>query len=796
MIPPTWCSRIVWERFALLLRRKPDGFRSGVIFPAVILACFYFAMLLALREKSPAVDELGHATAGYSYWKFNDYRIDPENGNLTKRWIALPYLLGNFSFPSLESEAWTRSDSWLLADAWFYRSGNDEATMLLWGRMASGVLGVGLGALVWAWSRRLFGPIGGLVSLLLYVLSPAVLANGALMTSDTAAALMLLASVGAWARFLANPTMGRLTVSAATLGVLFLAKMSAFVALPVMLLLGGLRLRAGGALSFGGICTFRSRLGQAAFLLAALVLHAVVVAAMIWTSFGFRYSAVGAAGATTARLYLPWQFVLGQEDPIAMLQRLDLNREQDAATVQILYRHGALQRIWQQGTLDAFDEIDQTVLRPEQSRILDELRITVGPALLPQLLQWCRRYQVLPEAYLFGCAHVWRFSDYRYGFLNGEVSPGGRWEFFPFLFLIKTPIAVLAMAVLATVALVRFGCGFGGRRAATDRGSWSRLAPLLALSACYGLAAIASGTNIGHRHILPLYPPLFILCGGVATWFSQEGRTAVVARLGAVLLLLIAAIETTCWFPDYLGYFNGTISPSRAYRHVLDSSLDWGQELPAIRRYVQGLPKGENVYLAYFGIGSPRHYGVKAKHVYAYPGAEREIWKPFLTLPGAAFRRDDPKVAAVLRDDPDYDPATLGSIEVGSDTAVFIAKHGEALQLRGGTYLISATLTQPLYFRHAQSRWSPAHETTYQRLKQELQPILSADFSAFVRAIQSKPIWHWQRTMAEFEEYRFARLAAYLRGRTPHEQIKHSVLVYRLTNEEIDHALNGQPVFR
>jgi hypothetical protein len=44
--------------------------------------------------------------------------------------------------------------------------------------MAS-VLAIGLGLIVYAWSRQLFGPIGGLISLALFATCPTMLAHGA-----------------------------------------------------------------------------------------------------------------------------------------------------------------------------------------------------------------------------------------------------------------------------------------------------------------------------------------------------------------------------------------------------------------------------------------------------------------------------------------------------------------------------------------------------------------------------------------------------------------------------------------
>ena len=77
---------------------------------------------------------------------------------------------------------------------WFYELGNDAEAMTQRGRACIGLFAVALGGLVWAWSRQLFGPLGGMLSLLLYVFNPSILANGALMTSDTTSALFFFAA--------------------------------------------------------------------------------------------------------------------------------------------------------------------------------------------------------------------------------------------------------------------------------------------------------------------------------------------------------------------------------------------------------------------------------------------------------------------------------------------------------------------------------------------------------------------------------------------------------------------------
>jgi hypothetical protein len=65
----------------------------------------HFAMAVGSKlHESTTSDEIVHLTGGYSYWKFDDYRLQPENGNLPQRWVALPGWIAGAEVPP-----WTRS---------------------------------------------------------------------------------------------------------------------------------------------------------------------------------------------------------------------------------------------------------------------------------------------------------------------------------------------------------------------------------------------------------------------------------------------------------------------------------------------------------------------------------------------------------------------------------------------------------------------------------------------------------------------------------------------------------------
>ncbi|HEY6357390.1 MAG TPA: hypothetical protein VIX35_04050, partial [Vicinamibacterales bacterium] len=92
----------------------------------------------------------------------------------------------------------------------------------------------------------------------------------------------------------------------------------------------------------------------------------------------------------------------------------------------------------------------------------------------------------------------------------------------------------------------------------------------------------------------------------VATLAARKG-------LGRILVGLTVAwgAASSFWvFPHYLAYFNESIGgPSHGYRYLVDSNLDWGQELKDLKRFMDEHHIAK-VYLSYFGTDTPDRYGI------------------------------------------------------------------------------------------------------------------------------------------------------------------------------------------
>jgi hypothetical protein len=879
---------------------------------------FWVVVLASLRDKSVTADELGHAVAGYTYWRFGDYRLDPENGILPQRIMGLALATGPFQPPPREGDLWHGSEQWALGDVWFHQLGNDVSSILRRGRAAMGLVAVALGALVWWSARRLFGALGGMLALLLYVANPTTLANGALMTSDATAALFFLAAVIAFWAALRRVTILRVLVSGLLTGALFASKGSAALMIPIVALVILVRLlrRDPLTVSFGRMPRSRAALpraitggapvppqatntgempvprraaaaggtpvpsrdrqittplGKLAVLLAVVAAHVVIIWFVIWACYGFRYSTFASPTTPQDRLLYSWDFVLGKPDPGPLLGQLDLSAEQQSAAGSILGRYN----LRQDGPA-ALDVIGRTVLSPSQAERLRQLRAAPAPSFVGRTIEAVRRHHLLPEPYLYGWANMWRFSQRRAAFWNGDFSVHGWRLFFPYTFLVKTPLPVFGIILLAVAALVaKWRCRVAAVRSmraepdeniglhpsgshvggvpsprdpsfAEQRSLWAHAwdsfystAPLWCLLAVYWPAAMASRLNIGHRHILPTYAPLLVLCGAAAWWLERrmqrhvglpspatlrragpipsaglafDSRGGVPSPRGTsrpfafatfraasswpgillVALVLAAVVDVAAQFPNYIPYFNGLVTPSDGYRHLTDSSVDWGQDLPAVKRYLDEHPQARPAYLSYSGIASPRYYAIAAQPLYSTGGFD-EPRVPIRVL--HATLSDLPaKVAEARRAWPDCRILGQTSTPDGRVTVYFL-RDPVIPVLTGGTYFVSATMlsTVPFGTDGVMGPWNPRFEATYQDLSRAIAPLCSDDVSLRGQAVLAYPVPQWVAIFEQFAQYRFARLAAFLRQRQPDTELGHSILVYRLTDEDIRRALSGPP---
>ena len=224
---------------------------------------------------------------------------------------------------------------------------------------------------------------------------------------------------------------------------------------------------------------------------------------------------------------------------------------------------------------------------------------------ITKAVAWTDEHRLLPNAYSEGLLLGQVKAQKRSGFLAGSYRTSGWWWFFPFAFLIKTPISVLLLFVTGVVlSAVR------GRRFLDDT-----VYALLPLAAFLG-AAMMANLNIGVRHILPIHPFALLLTGRAITELCAEQRKPFRMLLAA--LGLFAAIEFAIVCPHYLAFFNQFAGgPRNGHKCLLDSNIDWGQDLKGLKRWMDNRDV-RHINLSYFGTADPAYYQIDCTQL---PGA-------------------------------------------------------------------------------------------------------------------------------------------------------------------------------
>jgi hypothetical protein len=179
-------------------------------------------------------------------------------------------------------------------------------------------------------------------------------------------------------------------------------------------------------------------------------------------------------------------------------------------------------------------------------------------------------------------------------FMNGNWSQTGWWYYYLYTMALKTPLASLALFAAGAAAVAM-------QRRRDDL--WIVLPPLLLVY----LLSFHYAKDYGVRYMLPAFPFLLILAGRGVDLAFRRGRGGAIA-VAVLLVWQLAACTLTA--PYHLAYFNELAGGTdRARRLLLDSNLDWGQDLGRLKQYMdaRGLSK---ICLGYFGHVDPKVYGI------------------------------------------------------------------------------------------------------------------------------------------------------------------------------------------
>lgn len=509
-----------WKQ--ILMRRKAE------LAAAALLVVMGANLLSVAARKSITIDEASAIPAGYYHLTAAAFQINSEHPPLPKMLAALPLLFMDTQAPPIptgEDEYFARRT--VDTAPLFWQANRDRfLSIFFWARVPIIALTLGLGWIIFAFTRKLFNASAAVLAVALFSLEPTMLAHGRIIKDVHVAFAYALFAFALYSYVMA-PTVGRALLLGLASGIAPAMKFSMVVVAPTLAIVAVVL-----------ALTAAQRKQRRIDILRQLALVAVTAIVIINASYLFRHQALTAADVR-------W-----------------LHESSPAHAGSILSVIGVLGKLF-------------------------------------------------PPYFLFGiCAVLVRGTSLQPVFLLGRYSTVGWWYYFPAAFALKTtlPFLVVTIASLAWAGWELF------------RKHETKFVAILAPVALFMAMAVWTSIQVGIRHLVPIFPFLFIAGGALLDrlWRVREMRTA--ARSVVVVALAWMFVVSVRAYPNYIPYMNQLASAGPHWQYLSDSNVEWGDDIGGLAEYLKA--RGETrVRAAILGgrVILPL-YGVEFDDLLAPPG--------------------------------------------------------------------------------------------------------------------------------------------------------------------------------
>ena len=245
--------------------------------------------------------------------------------------------------------------------------------------------------------------------------------------------------------------------------------------------------------------------------------------------------------------------------------------------------------------LDAFDFIsDGLTVESPQQRMTDAFR---GQASRDNRFagSWIGCIRIpLPEQYVLGIDYQRREFEHCPwpSYLRGEFRDHGWPHYYLYAFAVTIPVGTLALFALAAVRVM----------SPAIRHPEASLLLLTTPLAVLLLVSSQTGMNQHPRYAFMALPFLIVMAGA-----SLERSSAWGIRGVAIVCLLSSVAESLTVYPHSISYFNALAGgPANGPQHVLGSSVDWGQDLLFVKKWLDQHPQARPFHLSYLGPAVPK----------------------------------------------------------------------------------------------------------------------------------------------------------------------------------------------
>ncbi len=515
-----------------------------------IFSLFIFA-LTSLRlawDDALVFDEPAHIAAGYSYIATGEYRLNPEHPPLLK--VLSGLAIAPFR-PSLDTtQPWWMYpndrgdyDQWIAGRELLSEDVPFFDTLAFFARIPTIIISVFFGALLFVFGRRLSGAPGGLIVLLLYILSPIILGHSHLVTTDIAIAASITLFFMMLFSYITKPTWKNALILGASLGLAQSVKFSGITLLPFLFVIPLIHTLLKNT-SLTLLCQLRHL--KRSFLHVSLAFFVGILT--LWV------------------VYAPFTIRMPQD----VL----------ATTAPAIFSSDSSRDILFHNTTLFLNE--NTLTRPFATYLQGLGRVL-------------NRVDYGNTFYFFGevSSHA-KISYFPILFFMKETVPH-----------IALMFIALALSFIPFVQLLRSPRNLTPARIQHYILAHVREITLISFIIFYAYISITGNLTIGYRHILPIIPLLYLLTGTViARALKRASLSCHCPRLPITVFILFAImlVEIISTYPRYISYFNQSVGgPQNGYFYVTDSNTDWGQDSKRLKSYLDNHPEIGTVRVDYFG---------------------------------------------------------------------------------------------------------------------------------------------------------------------------------------------------
>lgn len=243
-----------------------------------------------------------------------------------------------------------------------------------------------------------------------------------------------------------------------------------------------------------------------------------------------------------------------------------------------------------------------------------------------------------------------RASGGNTAYFLGEVSSSGSRLYFPLLYLLKEPLPLHILTLIAVFfGILRLPAWRRTLKQKTESDAHTLSffirthlpeVSAVVMIVVYWAVSLKSPLNIGIRHVLPTFPFIYLLVArGIDRWLSaplesnpstwrawlhglRHLTVNTLPKYAIIALLFLWLIAGTVMAtPHFLPYYNALGGGTEnGYKIAVDSNYDWGQDFKRLQQFVEA-NHIDKISISYFGAADPKYYlGDKVEYWWAQRG--------------------------------------------------------------------------------------------------------------------------------------------------------------------------------